>query len=99
MEPFYDRLIIRAATIDELFSEDFELSSSETGNAELAQRRLNAWRRAAASGDQALFARRLKRDGLDPAGVLAPDVLTPQIDGAHSAMDRGCRLDHGGARG
>ena len=71
MDPFYDRLIIRAATIDELLSDDFEVSPAGAGSTELAQRRHSAWCRSAASGDQALFARRLKRDGLDSTAVLS----------------------------
>ena len=34
------------------------------GDADLAARRLAAWRRSSAAGDEALFARRLERDGL-----------------------------------
>src|SRR5581483_7887931 len=71
MDPFYNRLIIRAATIDELLSDDFETLPAENDSAERARRRLSAWCRSAASGDQALFARRLKRDGLDSAEVFA----------------------------
>src|SRR5690349_16237218 len=69
MDPFYDRLIIRAATIDELLSNDFEVSPGEEGNPDLARRRLDAWSRSASGGDRALFARRLARDGLNPDAV------------------------------
>jgi len=69
MDAFYDRLLVRAATIDELLSGDFE--PSPDGDADLAGRRLAAWRRHAASGDQALFERRLARDGLTPESVRA----------------------------
>lgn len=71
MEPLLDRLIIRAATIDELLSDDFEALPAEMGSGELAKKRLAAWCSAAAGGDHALFARRLERDGLDPGTVLA----------------------------
>lgn len=71
MDPFYDRLITRAATIDELLSDDFEVFPGDKGETGLAQRRFTAWCRSAAGGDGALFARRLARDGLDSAAVLA----------------------------
>ena len=61
---FYERLCVRAATIDELLSEAFEPASSPDTDADLAARRLAAWCRSGASGDQTLFARRLDRDGL-----------------------------------
>jgi class II lanthipeptide synthase len=71
MDSFYDRLIIRAATIDELLSDDFEPLSGEADRAGVGQRRLAAWCQSAASGDKSLFGRRIERDGLDSAGVLA----------------------------
>jgi class II lanthipeptide synthase len=71
MDSFYDRLINRAATIDELLSDDFEPLSGETDLAGVGQRRLAAWCQSAASGDKSLFRRRIERDGLDSAGVLA----------------------------
>src|SRR5664279_6348599 len=64
MDAFYERLIVRAATIDELLSDDFESLPGQKGDADLATRRLAAWCRASASGDWSLFARRLERDGL-----------------------------------
>ena len=64
MDAFYERLRLRAATIDELLSDAFEPSPNANGDADLAARRLAAWCRSAAAGDQALFARRLERDGL-----------------------------------
>jgi hypothetical protein len=86
MDSFYDRLINRAATIDELLSDDFEAIPAEKDCAEFGQRRLVAWCQSAASGDWSLFGRRIERDGLDSAGVLArltavrrkPAVPTPQ---------------------
>lgn len=64
MDAFYERLIIRAGTIDELLSDDFEPLPGQKGDADLAARRLAAWCRSCASGDWSLFARRLHRDGL-----------------------------------
>ena len=71
MDSFYDRLINRAATIDELLSDDFEAIPGEKDRAAFGQRRLAAWCQSAASGDWSLFGRRIERDGLDSAGVLA----------------------------
>jgi type 2 lantibiotic biosynthesis protein LanM len=71
MDSFYDRLINRTATIDELLSDDFETLPGETDRAGFGQRRLAAWCQSAASGDWSLFGRRIERDGLDSAGVLA----------------------------
>jgi type 2 lantibiotic biosynthesis protein LanM len=71
MDPFYDRLIIRAATIDELLSDDVEAAPGEKDHAGFAQQRFTAWCRSASGGDVSLFERRLARDGLDSAGVLA----------------------------
>ena len=66
-----ERLLVRAATIDELLSDDFETLPGQKGDAELAARRLAAWCRSSASGDWALFARRLERDQLSFEQVLA----------------------------
>src|SRR5262245_4252641 len=86
MDSFCDRLINRAATIDELLSDDFEAIPGDKDHAGLGQRRLAAWCQSAASGDWSLFERRIKRDGLDSADVLArltavrrkPAAPTPQ---------------------
>jgi type 2 lantibiotic biosynthesis protein LanM len=64
---FYERLGVRAATIDELLSDAFEPVPDRNGEADLAARRLVAWCRSAAAGDQSLFIRRLSRDGLSIA--------------------------------
>src|ERR1700704_1438299 len=64
MDAFYERMIVRAATIDELLSDDFEPLPGQKGEADLASRRLAAWCRSCASGDWSLFGRRLARDGL-----------------------------------
>src|ERR1700757_3168865 len=71
MDPFRDHLIVRAATIDELLSHDFETLPGLKGDAETAAQRLAAWCRACASGDWSLFNRRLERDGLTIEKVLA----------------------------
>lgn len=70
MDAFYERLIERAATIDELLSDDFEPLPGQKGGADLANRQLAAWCRSSASGDRSLFARRLERDGLTADQVL-----------------------------
>src|SRR5271169_1721465 len=71
MDAFYERLIVRAATIDELLSDDFEPLPGQKGDTELATRRLAAWCRSCASGDWSLFNRRLDRDGWTIGQVLA----------------------------
>lgn len=71
MDAFYERLIYRAATIDEVLSNAFEQLPGQKGDSDLAARRLAAWCRSSASGDWSLFARRLARDGLSIEGVLA----------------------------
>ena len=71
MDDFFERLIVRAATIDELLSDDFEALPGQKGDSDLAARRLAAWCRSSASGDWSLFARRLERDRLSIGDVLA----------------------------
>src|SRR3984885_12154027 len=72
---FFEDLALRAATIDELLSDAFALPRepySDTGlAASLAARRLAAWCGSSPGGDQALFERRLARDGLSPPDVMA----------------------------
>ena len=63
MDAFYERLIVRAATIDELLSDDFEALPGQKGDADLAARRLATWCQSSASGDWSLFGQRLQRDG------------------------------------
>ena len=65
-----ERLILRAATVDELLSDQFEALPGQKSDADLAARRLAAWCRVSASGDWSLFARRLSRDGLSLTEVL-----------------------------
>jgi type 2 lantibiotic biosynthesis protein LanM len=71
MDAYYERLIVRAATIDELLSDNFEPVPGQKGDADLAARRLAAWCRSCASGDWSLFSRRLDRDGWAIAQVLS----------------------------
>jgi type 2 lantibiotic biosynthesis protein LanM len=70
MEAFYQRLIERAATIDELLYDDFEPLPGRKDDSDLAARRLAAWCRSCANGDWALFGRRLERDSLSFGHVL-----------------------------
>ena len=71
MDAFYERLIVRAATIDELLSDDFESPPGEKGDADQAARRIAAWAQSSASGDWSLFAQRLRRDGWATDDILA----------------------------
>jgi len=64
MDAFYERLLVRAATFDELLSDDFEPLPGQKTETNLAAERLAAWCRSCASGDWSLFGRRLARDGL-----------------------------------
>jgi class II lanthipeptide synthase len=70
MDAFDERLIARAATFDEVLSDDFEPIGGEKASTDLAARRLAAWCRSSASGDWSQFARRLARDGFTFDGVL-----------------------------
>jgi type 2 lantibiotic biosynthesis protein LanM len=72
---FYDGLILRTATLDEILSDEFVPLSGEKCDADLAVRRLASWCRCAASGDWSLFSRRLARDGLSYEQVL-PQLAT-----------------------
>ena len=71
MDAYYERLILGAATIDELLSDDFDAVPGKPGDADLAARRLEAWCRSSAGGDRSLFVRRLERDGWAIDQVLA----------------------------
>ncbi|MFZ5690148.1 MAG: type 2 lanthipeptide synthetase LanM family protein [Pseudomonadota bacterium] len=61
MDTPLDRIVARAATIDELLAKPGSAMGCDAG---IAERRLAAWCRSAANGDSQLFARRLARDGL-----------------------------------
>jgi type 2 lantibiotic biosynthesis protein LanM len=71
MDPFYDHLIIRAATIDEVLSDEFEALPGQKMDTGAAAQRLAAWCRSCASGDWRLFSRRLERDNLTIEYVLS----------------------------
>jgi type 2 lantibiotic biosynthesis protein LanM len=82
MEPFYQRLMVRAATIDELLSDAFEAMPGQKSDADMAARRLAAWCRSCASGDWSLFARRLERDHWSIGDVLAKFATVRRQAGA-----------------
>src|SRR5262249_5866735 len=71
MDAFHERLILRAATIDELLSDDFKALPGQKGDADLAARPLAPWCRASAGGDWSLFGQGRQRDGWAIGGVLA----------------------------
>ena len=71
VDAFYERLMVRAATIDEVLSDAFEALPGQKGDTDIAALRLAAWCRSCASGDWSLFDRRLERDGWSIAYVLA----------------------------
>ncbi len=70
MDAFFERLILQAATIDEVLSDDFEALPGQRGDADRAAGRLAAWCRSSASGDWLLLTRRLDRDHLSIGEVL-----------------------------
>ncbi|MGP1665544.1 MAG: DUF4135 domain-containing protein, partial [Rhodanobacter sp.] len=78
----FERLVVRAATIDELLSEDFEALAGKKSDADLAARRLAEWCRSCASGDWLLFCRRLERDQLSFAQVLSKLATVRRRSGA-----------------
>ena len=63
-------LAARAATLDELLSEDFQSLPGLKRDTDRAAKRLAAWCDSSSSGDWELFDRRLRRDGHTIAGVL-----------------------------
>ena len=84
MDAFYERLIVRAATIDELLSDDFESPRGEKGD---TRARLLVASPASAPiirqrGDQSLYFQRLQRDGW-----ATDDILDEVRD--HSPQDVG----------
>jgi type 2 lantibiotic biosynthesis protein LanM len=82
VDAFYDRLRLHAATLDEVLSDAFGASPDGEADADSIVRRLAAWCRSSAAGDEALFARRLARDGLTVAALRQrfasrPDAAVP----------------------
>ena len=85
MDDFIERFATRAATIDELLSDAFEVLPGQKADADVAAQRLSAWCRSCASGDWTLFSRRLAKDELTFDQVLPrlstvrrnPDVPVP----------------------
>ncbi|RWA75334.1 MAG: type 2 lantipeptide synthetase LanM [Mesorhizobium sp.] len=71
VDQFYERLFVRAATIDEILSDDFETIVDPDGSSGVAQKRMAAWCRASSDGDWSHFAERLGRDGWSIESVLA----------------------------
>jgi hypothetical protein len=69
VDAFYQRLSLRAATIDELLSDTFEVSPEMAADTDLAAQRMAAWGRACAAGDASSFARRLMRDDLSQVEI------------------------------
>lgn len=61
----------RAATFDELLSDDFESRPGQKANSDRAALRLAAWCRSSVSGDWSLFQQRLTRDNLTFGFVLS----------------------------
>ncbi|MGE0217444.1 type 2 lanthipeptide synthetase LanM family protein [Mycolicibacterium sp.] len=88
MERTRERLWIRAATLDELLSDAFDLLPGRKADTDRAALRLAAWCRAAAGGDWARFEQRLHRDGWSLGSVL-PRLATvrPVADAAPRWLD------------
>src|ERR1700733_43605 len=81
IEGFFERLVARAATMDERLSDNFEPLPGQKRDTDLAARRLAAWCRSCASGDWSLFSRRLARDRLTFDQVL-PRFATARYSSA-----------------
>ncbi|CCJ08630.1 Lanthionine synthetase C-like protein [Methylocystis sp. SC2] len=82
MDSFYERLIVRASTIEELLSDDFETLPGQKGDAEFAAKRLAAWCRSCASGDWSLFNQRLERDKIPMAKALGRFATVRRVESA-----------------
>ena len=97
MDAFYERLLVRAATFDELLSDDFEPLPGEKTEAGLAGARLAAWCRSCASGDWSLFDRRASPRWISFWRSTSEICYgSPQIVSLAAPMGRRCRLDYGG---
>ncbi len=76
---FFEQLTVRTATIDELLSDAFKQLPGQKADTDIAGRRLAAWCRSSASGDWALFAKRLARDGLTMERIM-PRLATVGVN-------------------
>ena len=103
MDAFYERLIVRAATIDEILSDAFEPLPGQKGDTDRppASRRVVP---VVASGDWSLFGRRLERDGLRSVRcwrdlpLLAARLPLPRRPGRGRDLDRGGAATPGQSR-
>lgn len=68
---YFENISVRAATIDEILSDDYEPLTGQKNDADLAAKRLSSWCKVSASGDWSIFSDRLKRDNLSFDVVLA----------------------------
>jgi type 2 lantibiotic biosynthesis protein LanM len=71
LDSFFSRLLLRAATFDEILSDHFETLPGERKDTEVASHRLSAWCKVCAGGNWDIFDRRLARDGYSINHVLA----------------------------
>jgi type 2 lantibiotic biosynthesis protein LanM len=99
------QLGLRAATIDEMLAgSGSPARSSERATADLVARRLAAWCRSSAAGDESLFARRLARDGLTVSLIesrfacLGPDATTARPEWIGDATWIAAVLQSGGEK-
>jgi type 2 lantibiotic biosynthesis protein LanM len=82
LNPYFDRLAIRAATIDELLSDEFETLPGQQADTHLAAKRMAEWCRSCAAGDWSLFANRLERDNIAMEQALARFATARRRGGA-----------------
>jgi len=66
-----EQIFKKAATIDEILSDSFEVLPSQKTDTDIAAKRLAAWCRASSNGNWKQFSNRLKRDGLNYEFVLS----------------------------
>ncbi len=85
---------VRAATIDERLSGDYEPIPNLKTDTEIATRRLAAWSQSASGGDWNLFAKRLRRDDLTMETVM-PRLAAVRLTAAAQlpSWGRRCCMD------